>query len=132
MSNLSRKGYRLTWLLAALLILPTPGAAQSRAPERWTARDLKEAVSTAKTADDHRKVAQYYISNAARLDAEAKEHAELAETYRKSPNLHEQKHPMSPATAGHCQWLADRDKEMAQKNRDLAMLHEDMAKSLSQ
>lgn len=132
MSHSSSKGYRLFWLLAVVLMLPTLGAAQSRTPERWTVRDLKQALSTAKAADDHRKIAQYYTSQAARLDSEAKEHAELAEIYRKSPNLHEQKHPMSPETAGHCQWLADRDKEIAQRNRDLAKMHDDMMKSLSQ
>jgi hypothetical protein len=122
---------RLTWPLALALFVSTLAAAQNT-PERWTAKDLKQAISTAKTADDHKQIAQYYIAKAARAESEAKEHEELAEIYRKSPNLHEQKHPMSPETAGHCQWLAERNREIAQKNRDLARMHEDMAKSLSQ
>ena len=90
------------------------------------------ALSTAKTPDDHQKIAQYYTAEAARSDAQAKDHAELADLYRKAPTLHEQKHPMSPETAAHCQWLADKDKETAQKYREMAKMHSDMAKSLTQ
>jgi len=131
MALLDRRGL-LGWLLAVVLILPAWGAAQTKPPADWTARDLKEALSNAKTPQDHQRIAQYYTLHAERLAADAKDHAELAETYRRSPNLHEQKHPMSPQTAGHCQWLADRYTEMAQKERELAKMHEDAAKALSQ
>lgn len=117
--------------LILALVMPLIGAAQNKAPRNWTTKDLKQAIATAKTAADHKNIALYYTNDAARLETEAKDHAELAELYRKSPNLHEQKHPMSAETAGHCQWLADRYKEMAQKERDLAKLHEDMAKPTS-
>ena len=131
MKRTNSKSYMTVLLLAAALIVPTLWAAQSKAPESWTNKDLKQAISSAKTADDHLKIAQYYKHDAARLDGEAKEHAALAETYRKSPTYDEQKHPMSGRTAGHCQWLSDRYTEMAQKERELATTHEDMAKSVT-
>jgi hypothetical protein len=125
------KSKALVGTLSALilaLVIPLIGAAQNKAPQDWTTKDLKQAIATAKTAADHKTIASYYTADAARLEAEAKDHAELADLYRKSPNLHEQKHPMSGQTAAHCQFLADRYKEMAQQERDLAKLHEDMAK----
>lgn len=128
------KSRALAGILGALVlafVIPIIGAAQNKAPQSWTTRDLKQAIATAKTAVDHKNIALYYTNDAVRLEAQAKDHAELAELYRKSPNLHEQKHPMSPDTAGHCQWMADRYKEMAQKERDLAKLHEEMAKPAS-
>jgi hypothetical protein len=131
MNPLQRRGL-LVWLFTMFLILPAWSAAQTKPPANWTTKDLKEAISSAKTPQDHQRIAQYYNTDADRLAAEAKDHAELAEIYRKSPNLHEQKHPMSPQTAAHCQWEADRYTEMAQKQREMAKMHDDMAKSLSQ
>jgi len=128
----NNRGYITVWLLAAALIVPALWATQSQGPETWTKKDLKQAITTAKTAEDHTKIAQFYVRDAERLDAEAKEHVALAEAYKKSPTIHEQKHPMSGQTAGHCQWLANRYTEMAQKERELAKFHEDMAKSVSQ
>jgi hypothetical protein len=125
------KGYMTSWLLVVALIVPTLWAAQSHTPDTWTMKDLKQAIATAKTADDHNRIAQYYRIDAGRLKTQAKEHAELAETYRKSPTYHEQKHPMSGQTAGHCQWLADQYAQMAEKELDLAKDHEEMAKSVS-
>ena len=129
--KLNSKACMMVWLLAVALIAPTLSMAQSTAPESWTRKDLKQAIATAKTADDHNRIAQYYRIDADRLKTEAKEHAALAEAYRKSPNYQEQKLPMSGKTAGHCQWLADKYTQMAQKDLDLAKDHEEMAKSVS-
>ena len=128
MKRTNRKSYMAALLLAAALIVPVLWAAQSKGPESWTNKDLKQAVSSANTAEDHLRIAQYYKHDADRLDGEAKEHADLADAYKKSPTYEEQKHPMSGRTAGHCQWLSDRYTEMAQKERELAKTHEDMAK----
>ena len=132
MKRANSRGYMTVWLLAAALFVPALGVTQDKAPENWTKKDIKQAIMTAKTAEDHTKIAQFYTHDADRLDAEAKEHVALAEAYKKSPTMHEQKHPMSGQTAGHCKWLADRYTEMAQKERELAKFHEDMAKSVSQ
>ncbi len=132
MKRANNRGYVAVWLLAAALIVPALGLAQSKAPESWTKKDLKQAIATAKTAEDHTKIAQFYTHDAVRLDTEAKEHAALAETYRHSVTYDEHKQRMAGRTADHCQWLADRYTEMAQKERELAKFHEDMAKSVSQ
>ena len=130
--NIGKQGSMTVCLLAASLIIPAFAVAQSNSQEGVTKKELKQAISSASTSEDHLKIAHYYKEDAERLDGEAKEHAALAEAYRKSPTYHEQKHPMSGSTAGHCQWLADRYTEMAQKEREMAKLHEDMAKSAKQ
>ena len=132
MNRSARRYYQILCLVIAALTLSIIAVAQTKAPEKLTKKDLKVAILNAKTPEDHKRIAAYYKHDADRLDAEAKEHVALAEAYRKNPTLHEQKHPMSGETAGHCQWLADNYAAMAQKERELAQMHEDMAKQLSE
>lgn len=131
MKSMSKMNYRALWLLAIALTVPALGAAQSDGSKNLASKDLKQAIAAAKTADDHLQIAQFYKEDAVRLDGEAKEHAGMAEAYRKTPTYDEQKHPMSGRTAGHCQWLADKYAEMAKRERELSKIHEDMAKSVT-
>jgi hypothetical protein len=105
-------------MLAFGLLLPMWGGAQTRPPADWNSKELKEAVSSAKSADDHARIADYYAAQAERLEEEAKAQVALAERLRRSPNeFLESKHPMSPGTAGHAEWLASRYHALAEKNR---------------
>jgi len=126
MSYLSRKGHSLIWLLAVVLILPALGGGQTKAPESWTTKDLKQAISNAKTPQDHLRIAHSYTVHAGRLDAEAKDHLEVGQTY------HEHAPRRAAAAEAYCRALAAGYTEMAQKERELAKMHEDMAKDPSQ
>ena len=126
MNRQNRTGYKAAWLLALALVLPVLGAAQNRPPQNWTTKDLKQAISNAKTPQDHRRIAQYYTHHAGRLDAEAKDHAEVGQTY------HEHAPRRAAAAAAYCRALASQYSEMAQKELELAKMHEDMAKEASQ
>ena len=126
MNRQNRTGYKAAWLLALALVLPVLGAAQNRPPQNWTTKDLKQAISNAKTPQDHRRIAQYYTVHAARLDAEAKDHAEVGETY------HEHAPKRAAQAEAYCRMLASEYSEMAQNERELAKMHEDMAKETSQ
>jgi hypothetical protein len=64
---------------------------------------------------DHRKIAQYFNDEADRLDAEAKDHLDLAVIYRANPTPEERKLPMSGRTAGHCDYFAKVAREAALK-----------------
>lgn len=123
---------RATCAVLLAVVASVSAFGQARDPQQWNKKDLKEAIATAKTSDDHRRIAEYFKREADRLETEAKDHAELATAYRKSPTSHEQKHPMSGPTAGHCDWLAQRYKTMAQKTRELATMHTKMATSPAQ
>lgn len=90
--------------------------------------ELKKLIGTASTAQDHEKIALHYDSKATQFEAEAIEHDELAAQYTAHPNGHEQKHPMSGLTAGHCKVFAAKAREAAQAARQLARDHRQMAK----
>ena len=104
-------------------------AALAVEPQRaLTKTQLKSAIANAKTAEDHQRIATYYNEQADRMLAEAKEHEELAVVYAKSPNPHAVKHPMSGQTADHCKYFAEATRKAAQESKELAKLHNAMAK----
>jgi hypothetical protein len=91
--------------------------------------ELKELVGTANTPKDHERIAAHFDAKAAELDEEAKDHDELAAKYAASPNGHDQKHPMSGLTAGHCKFFATKAREAAKAARQIAADHRQMAKT---
>jgi len=126
--------HKHTWALVALLGLFTLfGASGSQAsaaePKRLTHKEVKALISTAKTPEDHMRLAQYFSGEADRLEAESKEHQQLAEVYRHSPisTLMAVKNPMGPRTAAHCEYFAKSLAKAAESARQLAADHEQMA-----
>lgn len=115
----NRIGQLFVSLLAIALFLPISGAAQTKAQGQVTKKNLKQAIANAKTADDHQRIAQYYRIDAARSESEEKEHAAFAKRY-------------GSRTDRHCRWLATEYAKKAEKDRALAKIHEDLAKSASQ
>lgn len=116
----------LTVFLGTLGVLAqTPGAESSG---RLTKKDVKALVATAKTPEDHMKLARYFRQEADRLEADAKEHDELAQEYRKNPSPMAMKVPMSGRSAEHCEYFAKSAREAAKAARELAASHEEMAK----
>ena len=91
-------------------------------------QDLKTLIGNARSAQDHERLAQHFSAKADQLEAEAKEHQELATQYKANPTMHEMKHPMSGQTAGHCQYLADDLHKAALRARQLATDHREMVK----
>jgi len=62
-------------------------------------KQLAELVASAKTAEDHRKLASHYLAVAERHEAEAREHLDFAAKYRANPTASESKQPGAPNTA---------------------------------
>lgn len=91
-------------------------------------QELKTLIAGAKTVQDHQRLAQHFDAKAEALEAESKEHQELAAKYRANPTIHESKHPMSGQTAGHCQYFADDLHKAAQRARQIATDHREMSK----
>ena len=91
--------------------------------------ELKKLVASASTPQDHERIAKHFDAKAVELEAEAKEHEELAVEYTKHPNMHEMKHPGGPLTSGHCRYFAQKTRESAQAARQMATDHRQMAKS---
>ena len=86
-------------------------------------KELKAAIANAKTPQDHLRIAAYYKSEAGRLLTDAKEHDELAVVYATSPR---KEAPIQ--TGDHCVLIAESARKAAQASRELAKLHEEMAK----
>ena len=91
-------------------------------------QELKPFIANAKTVHHHERLAQHFDAKANQLEAEAKEHQELAAQYKANPTMHESKHPMSGQTAGHCQYFANDLHKAAQRARQLSTDHRGMAK----
>ena len=127
MKILNLIGKRSAWfpLLAILAVGTYLWAADSGLLSK---QDLKSLISNAKSAQDHERLARHFDAKAAELEADSKEHYELAAQYRAKPTAHESKHPMSGETAGHCQYFADDLHKAAQRARQIAADHRTMAK----
>jgi hypothetical protein len=115
------------FLASAFLLTGASRAKAADAPQ-ISNDQLKELVASAKTPEDHRKLAAYYRAEADSLEAEAKEHEDLAGAYRKRTDPVAEKHAMSGKTAGHCDYFAKSVREAAKADRQLAAEHELMAK----
>lgn len=116
----------LTVFLGTLGIPAQTNSGESN--DRLTKKEVKALVATAKTPEDHMKLARHFRQQADALEAEAKEHDELAQEYRKNPSPMAMKMPMSGRSAEHCEYFAKSAREAAKAARELAASHEQMAK----
>lgn len=120
--------YFLSTAMAVLLGVGGLSLASAAEPA-LTKKGLKVAIESAKTPQDHQRIATYYKGEANRMLAEATEHDELAASYAKAGDPHGTKHPMAGPTADHCKHFADAARKAAQASQELAKLHEEMAKT---
>lgn len=127
MTNLSVMKTRTVWF-SMLAILLAGTFLKAEAAGTLNKEDLKSLIASAKSAEDHERLAQHYDAKAAELDEESKEHQELAVQYRAAPTMQESKHPMSPQTAAHCKYFADDLHKAAERARQMAADHRQMAK----
>ncbi len=112
--------------LSALLLIPAAATMQravAQAGGRLSKKELRDLLTTAKTKADHQKIADHYKAESDRLIAEAKEHEEMAEMYRKNPPLLAAKHPWAVGEK-HCRGIAERLRQAAEKATALAAMHE--------
>jgi hypothetical protein len=130
MKSMSAIKKRTMWFLL-LAMFVAPGLLKAQDTDPLSKQDVKALVASAKTAEDHERLAKHFDAEAIQLDAEANEHQELVAQYKANPSGQESKHPMSGKTAGHCQYFADDLHKAATQARELAADHRDMAKQAS-
>jgi len=122
----------LALVLASSLLSTYAGASENQV---ITKKEFKTLLKTAKDPVEHRKIAEYYRQEAARLTASANEHEELADVYAKNPPFAamEAKHGAAFAQgAPHCKRWAELSAEQAKEAEALAAMHEEMAKAAEQ
>jgi hypothetical protein len=108
----------------ALASVITVSAAKDKA---FTKVEVKSLIANAETKADHERIAQYFDAEAARYDAEAKDHGDLAPFYQKNPDPALSKHPGSPRAFEHCDSLSKSLMNAAEEARELAADHRGMA-----
>jgi hypothetical protein len=119
------KNWTLVGAIALAGLLGTVGDVRAAEPQQLTRSEVHGLKATAKSPEDHLKLAQYYRSKADKLDAEAAGYEQAAATYRRGPIV---KNLMSPTTPGRYEYIAKTYREKANSDRELATSHEQMAK----
>jgi hypothetical protein len=113
-------------LLAIAIAMPPAQSAGQQ--QTLTKKELKALIASAKTAADHELIAEYYHSEAKRLEAKQQEHEqELAEYYNDHSIYHPSKYP---TWADHCRGLAAHYKIAAAKATAQADMHERLARDV--
>ncbi|HEU0004937.1 MAG TPA: hypothetical protein VFS12_03005, partial [Terriglobia bacterium] len=84
----------------------------THAKETISKRALTEMIAGAKSAADHQAIAEYYYAEAAKAQAKAVEHDEMAGWYRKAGEG-VKKTPYAPGTISHCERLVNDYKSTA-------------------
>ena len=106
----------------ALVLAPVVRAGEP--PARMCKKQLKALIASAKTPEDHMKLAAYYRGEAERLQAKQTEHQEEAAEYYKNPLQHPG--PKYPTLGQHCRDLAYYYGKAAESARSFASGHEQM------
>jgi hypothetical protein len=92
-------------------------------------KEVRELIAKANTPAEHQRLADYYTTEAKRLEAEAEDHADMAKAYRANPHVSETKRPGATDTIGHCDSLSESLKKAAADAKALAATHAEMAKA---
>jgi hypothetical protein len=125
--QISRQSLGLVLALIAALATGSATGHAAAAAGPVTAKNLKQKIMSAKTADDHKAIAAYYRAEAAKAQAKVTEHQEMAETYRKAGFGTVSKTPNAPGTIEHCNHLVKTYQSLAESLEMMAKEHEVMA-----
>ena len=93
-------------------------------------KQVKRLLATASTPQDHLVLAEYFRWEAGKMKKKEQYHLEMVEIYRVHPLPFDSKLPM-PMQA-HCKYFAEKAREAATADEELADDHEQMAQQLSQ
>jgi len=113
-----------TLTLALVGLVSVPAGAKNTPV---TKAELKNLISNAETKADHERIAQYFDAEAARYEAESKEHGELAQLYQRSTSSMPTKYPGGAQSFQHCDSLSKSLQTAAQDAHQLAAEHREMA-----
>ena len=121
----SLRHFAVVTLLGMVVALGNPFTVGAK--EKISKRALQEMIAGAKSAADHKAIADYYYAEAAKAQAKAVEHDEMAGWYRKAGEG-VKKTPYAPGTINHCERLVNDYKSTAADLTALAREHEAMAR----
>ena len=120
---------RLAVFTVAAAMLATVASVPAGAADKpLTKAELKGLISSAETKAEHARIAQYFEAEAAKYEAEAKDHAELAQLYQRNTPQNVTKYPGSMQTFNHCDALSKSLQQAAENARQMAADHRGMEK----
>ena len=118
---------RLAIFAVAMALVPAVVCISAGAKDNSLSKtELKHLIATAETKADHERIAEYFDAEAAKYEAQAKEHEELAQAYRKS-GPGSAKYPGSIQSFNHCDSLSKSLAHAAENARQLAADQRKMA-----
>ena len=95
-------------------------------------KQVKQLIATASTSQDHLVLAEYFRWEAGKMKGEEQYHLEMAAIYRLHPLPYEGKLPHGMQMQNHCRYFADKARDAAKADEELASVHEHIAQQLSQ
>ncbi len=119
----------LTIISLVLVVFLAAGNTAAGQRPSLSKKEVKTLIASAKTKEDHLKLADYYNAQTVRLEAEAKEHDAMAEFYRQNPPRTTKFQVFSEE---HFKEIARRFRESAAKTQKLAAMHEELAATAEQ
>ena len=114
----------LTFLLSAPLLM----AVTFQKPT-LSRKEVKVLTKSAKSREDHQKLAVYYRQRAERLRDKSQEHEDMAAAYA-NRTVFEPKSSFSGGQLGHCRFFAEFFARKAKEADALAEVHEHLAKDV--
>ena len=126
---MTRISTRIVVAFSAIALAASVAAFGAQAPKSadlLPLKQVKDLVAAAQTPADHVKLQKHFVALAAKYDAEAVEHADLAQSYRK-PSVGRLMPGSYPKKADHCDRLTQTLRDAAKEARELAAEHGQMA-----
>ena len=117
-------------MVAAAVAQVEPENATASAVSNLSHRQVKQLITTASTPQDYLLLAQYFRWEAGKMKEKEQYHLEMAEIYRLHPLPYDSKLPMPMQQ--HCKYFAEKAREAANADEELAAAHEKVAQQLSQ
>ena len=125
---MNRRTFSLALLAVTMVAVPAVVSVPAAGKDKTLSKtQLNHLIATAETKADHERIAQHFDAEATKYEAEAKEHGELAQAYRKSGPA-SAKYPGSMQSFNHCDALSKSLQQAAENARQLAADHREMAK----
>ncbi|MBZ5662532.1 MAG: hypothetical protein LAO08_19185 [Acidobacteriia bacterium] len=122
-NGIGRRAVAVLSLLTLLFWAGSSWAGQAGKKTQLTNDQVKSLITSASTPEQHEQLAQYFNQKAAKLEAQANEHLDLANAYHKgkTPNM---------GNATLCEQAAGDERKAAQENREIAAGHHKEAEGL--
>ena len=120
---------RIAAVFSAFALAASVAAFAAQAPKSTdllTSKQVQELIATADTPADHTRLQKHFLALAAKYDAEAAEHAGLAQSYRK-PHVGRLMPGSRAKQAEHCERLTQTFRDAAKGARELASEHGQVA-----